>query len=129
MKSQNPHSGIYEADTSRTLDLNGGSPACNQGGWRLSHPLTAETEPKTPFVNGTVQAKEQGMNLNSNNVVRAPNPNSFKTPGLDGGTREIPQKPSERQGGRLNKSKPCPVQTPMTRNPNGSTTETEYFTV
>ena len=32
MKSANPHSGIYEADTSRTLDLNGGSPACNQGG-------------------------------------------------------------------------------------------------
>ena len=33
MKSSNPHSGIYEADTSRTLDLNGGNPACNQGGW------------------------------------------------------------------------------------------------
>ena len=32
MKSSNPHSGIYRADTSRTLDLNGGSPACNQGG-------------------------------------------------------------------------------------------------
>ena len=32
MKSSNPNSGIYEADTSRTLDLNGGNPACNQGG-------------------------------------------------------------------------------------------------
>lgn len=32
MKSPNPHAGIYEAETSRTLDLNGGSPACNQGG-------------------------------------------------------------------------------------------------
>ena len=32
MRSSNPHSGIYEADTSRTLDLNGGNPACNQGG-------------------------------------------------------------------------------------------------
>ena len=32
MKSANPHSGIYEAETARTLDLNGGSPACNQGG-------------------------------------------------------------------------------------------------
>ena len=32
MKSSNPHSGIYEADTSRTLDLNGGNPSCNQGG-------------------------------------------------------------------------------------------------
>ena len=32
MLSSNPHSGIYKADTSRTLDLNGGNPACNQGG-------------------------------------------------------------------------------------------------
>ena len=32
MKSANPHSGIYEADTSRTLDANGGNPGCNQGG-------------------------------------------------------------------------------------------------
>lgn len=32
MKSDNPHSGIYEADTSRCLDANGGNPACNQGG-------------------------------------------------------------------------------------------------
>ena len=35
MKSSNPHSGIYEADTSRTLDNNGGSPACNQGGMAI----------------------------------------------------------------------------------------------
>lgn len=32
MLSDNPHSGIYKADVARTLDLNGGSPACNQGG-------------------------------------------------------------------------------------------------
>lgn len=32
MRSSNPHSGIYEADTTRTLDNNGGNPACNQGG-------------------------------------------------------------------------------------------------
>ena len=32
MKSANPHSGFYEADTSRTLDGNGGNPSCNQGG-------------------------------------------------------------------------------------------------
>ena len=32
MKSDNPESGIYEADSARTLDLNGGNPACNQGG-------------------------------------------------------------------------------------------------
>ena len=32
MKSDNPHSGIYEAETARTLDGNGGNPGCNQGG-------------------------------------------------------------------------------------------------
>ena len=32
MKSENPNSGFYEADTSRCLDGNGGNPACNQGG-------------------------------------------------------------------------------------------------
>ena len=32
MQSDNPKSGFYEADTSRTLDLNGGNPICNQGG-------------------------------------------------------------------------------------------------
>ena len=32
MKSDNPNSGFYEADTSRTLDANGGNPNCNQGG-------------------------------------------------------------------------------------------------
>ena len=32
MKSSNPNSGIYKADTTRTLDNNGGNPACNQGG-------------------------------------------------------------------------------------------------
>ncbi len=32
MKSGNPNSGFYEAETTRTLDANGGSPVCNQGG-------------------------------------------------------------------------------------------------
>ena len=32
MKSDNPHSGIYEAKTARTLGGNGGNPSCNQGG-------------------------------------------------------------------------------------------------
>ena len=40
MKSSNPHSGIYEADTSRTLDLNGGNPACNQGGIAIVEAVT-----------------------------------------------------------------------------------------
>lgn len=32
MKSVNPKSGFYKADTTRTLDGNGGNPSCNQGG-------------------------------------------------------------------------------------------------
>ena len=32
MLSDNPHSGFYEAETSRTLDQGGGNPTCNQGG-------------------------------------------------------------------------------------------------
>ena len=44
MKSNNPHSGIYKADTSRTLDLNGGNPACNQGGIAIVEPIAVATQ-------------------------------------------------------------------------------------
>lgn len=75
MKSPNPHSGFYKADTSRTLDLNGGNPACHQGGvLAVAYPTAVDCRNGTenPFVNGTLQAKEQGQNLNSNNIVRVP---------------------------------------------------------
>lgn len=39
MLSDNPHSGIYEARTSRTLDCSGGSPSCNQGGMMVVAPV------------------------------------------------------------------------------------------
>ena len=42
MKSENPKSGIYVADTSRTLDLNGGNPSCNQGGIAVVEPISLE---------------------------------------------------------------------------------------
>lgn len=32
MMSENPYSGVYVTDTAKTLDINGGNPACNQGG-------------------------------------------------------------------------------------------------
>ena len=32
MLSDNPRAGIYEADSSRTIDQSGGNPSCNQGG-------------------------------------------------------------------------------------------------
>ena len=39
-KSNNPHSGVYEADTAKTLDaLNCGYPGCNQGGIAVLQPL------------------------------------------------------------------------------------------
>ena len=66
MKSQNPNSGIYEADTSRTLDINCGNPACNQGGMavvsmghdersagfvpNIADPLTASDYKQPPVV-------------------------------------------------------------------------------
>lgn len=40
MKSQNPNSGIYEADKARILDTNGGNPACNQGGIAIAEAKT-----------------------------------------------------------------------------------------
>ncbi|MEF9880245.1 MAG: DNA cytosine methyltransferase, partial [Clostridia bacterium] len=39
MLSDNPHSGIYEAETSRTLDCLGGAPSCNQGGMAVVEPI------------------------------------------------------------------------------------------
>ena len=40
MKSDNPHSGYYEADTARTLDaLQCGYPGCNQGGMAVVQPI------------------------------------------------------------------------------------------
>lgn len=42
MKSSNPKSGVYVEDTSRTLDLNCGNPACNQGGICVVEPVAAD---------------------------------------------------------------------------------------
>jgi DNA (cytosine-5)-methyltransferase 1 len=42
-KSDNPNSGVYEADTAKTLDsLNCGYPGCNQGGMAVVQPVTFE---------------------------------------------------------------------------------------
>lgn len=89
-KSDNPHSGIYEADTAKTLDaLNCGYPACNQGGMAIvesvgfdayqHHGCCTETliaygvdyrnATEYPEINSTLQSGAS-RNVNSNNVVR-----------------------------------------------------------
>ena len=44
MLSDNPHSGFYEAETSRTLDQGGGNPTCAQGGICIVAPAPDEKE-------------------------------------------------------------------------------------
>lgn len=75
MKSDNPHSGIYKADTARTLDLTGGSPACNQGGVAIVNAVDCRNGVENEWTNGTLQAKESGgTSLNYANVVRVSKP-------------------------------------------------------
>ena len=74
MLSDNPHSGIYKADTSRTLDLNGGTPACHQGGMAIVEPTAyaLENHPNDSRVkvseNGIVQALNARMGTGGGNV-------------------------------------------------------------
>lgn len=44
MRSDNPDSGIYEADVSKTLDTNGLNPTCNQGGNAVVEESTTEEQ-------------------------------------------------------------------------------------
>lgn len=64
MKSPNPQAGIYEAVTSRTLDLNGGNPACNQGG-------IAIVEPQTVVIDNIAGQAEYGVESRVNPTLRA----------------------------------------------------------
>lgn len=71
MKSSNPHSGIYEATTSRTLDLNGGSPACNQGGIAVVHPVLMDAFQHHGY---RVGETSNTLTSNQNNSVRGDTP-------------------------------------------------------
>lgn len=51
MESDNLNAGIYKADTSRTLDLNGGTPACNQGGMAIVEEKAIPYQDKTGTLN------------------------------------------------------------------------------
>ena len=83
MLSDNPHSGIYEAETSRTLDLNGGNPCCQQGGTVIVEVPGGGALAEVAAVDcrnyrevfeasGTLQAKSKsgGYSLNYQNPVR-----------------------------------------------------------
>ena len=83
MMSDNPHSGIYEAETSRTLDLNGGNPCCQQGGTVIvevpngealtdAASIDCRNHRENPEISGTLQAKTQsgGYSLNYQNPIR-----------------------------------------------------------
>ena len=75
MMSDNPRSGIYEAETSRTLDLNGGNPCCQQGGTVIVEAPAAvdcRNYREVPEASGTLQAKTKsgGYSLNYQNPVR-----------------------------------------------------------
>ncbi|MEE3484531.1 MAG: DNA cytosine methyltransferase [Bacteroidales bacterium] len=72
MRSSNPYSGIYEADSSRTLDNNGGNPTCNQGGM-----IVVDREPMciqrrfssvNVFENGISPTLEAGAGEGGNNM-------------------------------------------------------------
>lgn len=57
MRSPNPYSGCYEADTTRTLDNNGGNPACNQGGM-----IIVDKEPMC------IQRRFSSVNVSENGI-------------------------------------------------------------
>lgn len=70
MKSDNPHSGIYVADKARTLDLNGGNPACNQGGIAICEPLLFENHSQDTRYRGpldTAQPVTANYGMGGNN--------------------------------------------------------------
>ena len=69
--SDNPNSGVYEADTSRTLDsINCGYPGCNQGGMAVVQPLCIEmTSTKNTIVkDGIVPTLTARMGTGGNQV-------------------------------------------------------------
>lgn len=72
MKSSNPHSGIYVAETSRTLDLNGGNPACNQGGIAVCEPMILDMTHANDVLrvssDGTVPTLQHRMGTGGNQV-------------------------------------------------------------
>ena len=93
MKSDNPNSGFYEADTSRCLDANGGNPTCNQGGiavieGNVSRPSHRGDGYKESDVMYTLNATEQHAvaiaevhaTLSANDGPKGPSSQMMKNP-------------------------------------------------
>ena len=93
MKSDNPNSGFYEADTSRCLDANGGNPTCNQGGIAViegngSRPSHRGDGYKESDVMYTLNATEQHAvafaevhaTLSANDGLKGPSSQMMKNP-------------------------------------------------
>ena len=82
MKLDNPHSGFYEANTSRTLDKNVGNPSCNQGGVAIveSIPFTQNQRDevrtlgnKSGTLNASSNTKQQTFILQGSMIGRNDN--------------------------------------------------------
>lgn len=70
MRSGNPNSGVYEADTSRTLDCNGGNPACNQGGMAVVYALDRASFNQGENAQFDFEISDKG--INSSLVAKGP---------------------------------------------------------
>lgn len=72
MLSDNPAVGFRETNTSRTLDLNGGNPCCQQGGIAVVNAVDCRNLREIEETSGTLQAKSKsgGYSLNYQNPVR-----------------------------------------------------------
>ena len=78
MKSDNPHSGFYEATTTRTIDANGGNPTCNQGGvavveaYALQGSMIGRAEKNGPQGDGINRNVSFTLNTVDRHAVAAP---------------------------------------------------------
>lgn len=83
MKSDNPHSGVYEAETARSLDaMNCGFPGCNQGGMAVVQPMSIEHHPQDSRCNidesGKVQTLTSRMGTGGGNVPMVLEPKVYE---------------------------------------------------
>lgn len=89
MLSDNPHSGVYEADTSRTLDANGGNPGCNQGGiavvesYAIQGSMIGRDEKNGPQGDGVNEDVSFTLNTVDRHAVFALTTGSFTQVGTD----------------------------------------------